>query len=310
MMKKYRYTYIYVALMILLALTLLVGCTSKKDDEPHDDDIQLKDELLMALNKDMGTFHFAGEAKLWLDWPALTGQNLDPLTASMTSALTNGEIAWQGIADLNTSQLEVDLNVRPNEFPADIAVPIIVNNNKLYIQIPLLAAADDEFLTFALDGKVSGSPFTSLLRQVVTALDEAYFEALPEDETPQTTIQVNITKDNVEHIAAAFELHLPGFINEMEQNGLLSHEQAEQWRIQLANRSESLIHADELDAPGHLSFTINEEGYVSAQSIAIFYANQSLEFQQSLTQINEAVTFTKPIPQHTRSIEEMMEQWR
>lgn len=302
MFKKYS----LMTLSIIFAFSfILLGCSSEDESEQSE---QWKATLIAAMNKhsEIETYTFSGEAALQLDWPALTGQVQDPLTSSLTSILTNGKIAWQGVADEQAPRVEVDLTFTPNDFQAQFEVPALLNNNKLYIQIPLLATVEDEYLTYDLEQNLANVSFMTMMRYLAEAVDESYFELVENEASDERTIAFQIDKQNIEDIVSNLDIQLPAIVNDFEQQGIISAEQANDWREQLAHSSPLHITPEQIDQPGMASFTINEAGFIVSQSFHMYFANQAIEMTQQLDHINEAVTFNKPMPEHTRSIFDML----
>lgn len=305
MLKKYSFT----TLAILLAFSLLLLACSKDETDQDVKREQIKPLLIAAMNKqsDIQTYTFSGEAELYLDWPALTGRSQDPLTSSLTSILTNGKIVWQGVADEQAPRVEVDFTLTPHQFQGQFEVPALINNNKLYIQIPLLATVEDEFLTFDLEPSISNISFMTAMKHLAEAIDEEDYELTDSEDSSDITISLHISKDNIADIVAKLDLQLPAIINELEHQGIISEAQATAWREQRTNSEPIHVSPDQIDQPGIVSFTINEEGFIVRQSYQLYFANQSLQVTYELDQINEAVSFNQPIPEQTRSINDMFQ---
>lgn len=302
MFKKYSLT----TLAFLLAITLLlVGCSNKEEEGDNE---QLKADLIAAISKqsDIQTYVFHGEAELQLDWPALIGQSQDPLTSSLTSILTNGKVAWRGVADEQAPRVEVDLTFSPHQFQGNFEVPAMINHNKLYIQIPLLATSEDEYLTYDLEPGIANVSFVTFMQYLAEAADETYYELIENEASSDRTIAIHINEQNIEDIISKLNSQVPSFITDLDEKGIINDDQANAWREKVTHSEIFNIIADQLDQPGVVSFTLNEDGFIISQSLKLYFANQSIEMSHELDQINEAVTFNKPIPEHTRSIADIL----
>jgi hypothetical protein len=287
-----KYTLVFTT--VILIFSLLIGCSS--EDE-------LKLEVLEAISKqnEISSYHFNGSANLHLDWASLTQSRQDPLTASLTGLLTNSNIQWEGAAQKESAQLEMDLTIQPHQSDSTFSIPIIIKDNKLYFNIPLLTVSDEEYLYLDLEGDLTSLPFTSILTHIAEAMDEKMFEEINKDDDETTkTIAIHITQENIQEIIESLQTKLPLIITELENSNLINTEKATQWREYSASELADKIMITDMDEAGLISFTINQQGFITEQALKLYFANQSLEINNRLDNINQDFQFEKEIPEQIR----------
>lgn len=293
MLKKY--TFLFTTMILLFSL--LVGCSS--------DDNQLKLEVLEAISKqdEISSYRFSGSSNLQLDWAALTESRQDPLTAGFTAFITNSHIQWQGAANKDTAEMEVDLSIKPHQSDAEFNLPAMIKDNKLYFNIPLLTISDDEYLFLDLDGDLSNLPFASILTHIAEAIDEKFYEEINENEEDTTkTVAIPITQENLLEIIESLQTQFPLIIRELENRKLINTDNANEWRLKdLTDK----VNSSNLES-GIIRFTINQEGFITEQKLKLNYANQTLEIDNRLHDINQDIIFEKEIPEQTRSFHDIM----
>lgn len=294
-----KYTLISIAMILLFSL--LVGCSS--------DDDELKLEVLEAISKqdEINSYRFSGSSDLQLDWAALTETKQDPLTSSLTTLITNSHIKWQGAAKKDTAQMEIDLSINPHQTDTTFELPAMIKNNKLYFNIPLLTVNDEEYLFIDLEGDLTTLPFMSILTHMAEAIDGKLFEEINKsDEDTTKTIAIHITKENWIEIVESLQTQIPLIIDELENSKLINPDIAAQWRGN-SNNLVDKINSSDLDEAGIISFTINQEGFISEQNLQFNYANQSIEIHNRLHDINQDLTFEKEIPEQIRSFNDIID---
>lgn len=300
---------IRLTIAIILMFSLLLGCT-KKDQTVEG--AANKEQLIVALEQqaEMNNYRFTGQANLNIDWPAFSGKPQQPLTAGLTQMLTNGSMQWHGVSDHLTGRLELDLQLEPHALQTTIDIPVLINHNKLYIQIPLLAATEDEFLSFDLNQQISGWPISTWLTEMINTLDESYFVSFDREDAANTTIGINVTQDNYNELSDALQSSLPSLIHELVDGDMLNNQQAERWNEELT-QMDGRFKITTIDQPGYINFGINEDGWIVNIQIALYFDNQVIEIEQAFTDLNDASeSFSKQIPEHVRPLEAMIEQFR
>ncbi|UUZ96106.1 hypothetical protein LJK87_18150 [Paenibacillus sp. P25] len=160
---------------VALGCTVLLaaGCTDHQ---------RLKKEVVQAAQKqeEIRSYHFTGTMDLKLD-PALF-QGVPPLTAGILSLLKESRIEYAGAASLTDAvQMEADIKITPKGASAPTIVPILIKDNKLYMQLPAVNKPD-EYMAFPLDSTVPGSPAAAdrlkNTGRLTSALSAKLFEGL------------------------------------------------------------------------------------------------------------------------------------
>lgn len=287
---------------IIFLLGLITGCSS--------DGEKLKSDLQQAISKqsELKNYSFTGSVDLQMD-VSLSSNEQNPLTTSLLSMLTNSQISWQGISDIESSQLEIDVDITPHHSSTSISMPAIIKDNKLYFNIPLLNIDSEEYLFIDLGDQIEqqSSLFSLVVNHIVEGIDAKWYKEINND-NGNKTIGIEITEENYLDILQSLGSKYSLILDDLENSGLLSKELVDQLRDKNTDELKEAIKNLKIDKPGLISFSIDKNGYISEQSVNLYYSNQSIEFSHQLENINQTPEFTKAIPEKTRSFNEIIEQ--
>lgn len=296
-----------IAIILCISLSLLIGCTNKDKTEHK---IALKEQLIAAFEQqaEIENYRFSGHADLAIDWPAFSGKQLAPLTSSFIAMFASSSMQWHGVSDLTSRRMEIDLQVQPSSLQTTFNIPTLINNSKLYLQLPLFAADEDEYLSYDLQDYGSQLPFASLVTQLTSTLDEEHFTAVEQGD--DTVVGIHVTQDNIAELRSALLASLPSVIDELIGSKLINEQLAELWRHELEQIEERFT-ITTIDEPGLISFQIDEQGYIVAQQVQLYFDNQVVDIALTFSDINQASdAFEKLLPEKVRPIEPLIEQFR
>lgn len=298
---------------VALGCTVLLaaGCTDHQ---------QLKKEVVQAAQKqeEIRSYHFTGTMDLKLD-PALF-QGVPPLTAGILSLLKESRIEYAGAASLTDAvQMEADIKITPKGASAPTIVPILIKDNKLYMQLPAVNKPD-EYMAFPLDSTVPGSPAaadrlkntgrltSALSAKLFEGLDPNWLdtdnktETLP-DGTTGKHIKLEISSKNQKAAADYMASTLPALLNEIVTSGLSSSSQADVWKKTAGQL--------QVTAPTTINLVIDGQGYIRRQTGLLHFsagaaADNTIEWTQGLDSINQPVTWSKETPKQVRPLNEIL----
>ncbi|GIP36375.1 hypothetical protein [Paenibacillus sp. J2TS4] len=307
--------YKWMALIALLpALLVLAGCGPSTPP--------WKEQALSALAKqqEIKSYSFAGEARLkWGDFQEDSLTN--PITKSFSPMLSNGKLSWSGTASIEPLRLEAVLQSKSADSSTVVELPFLINNNHLYVNIPLINQKDEYFsLDLAGLSELSGDASTfsterlQSAMEVMATLSTKLFEAMDEKwfaqaESPEgsefTLIEVRITDDNSTEITNALREQWPSIIDYLGESGLLTDEQASDWKQAGSESSLEL---------GRFAVAVDSEGFVRDLSIHIELSTVTggerkahlVSAQQSYDRINETPAFTQDIPEVTKPLDDIL----
>lgn len=286
-----------IAIFTFIFLTLLVsvGCSEEQ---------KAKESMQKALLKqtEMNQYRSSGHAEIRL--PGI------PLIMD-----------WNGAASKNPLRAEADVKLSLPGSEKSVELPLIVQDNRLYLRIPALNQKDEYFVleTASPAGSV-GTPLAEnlknadqLSRTVYTALIEdlhsGWFRQDPEpvkleDGTTAQTINVNIDANNAASISAAWNKNMPAVFEALRQFGLITDTQANKMKTDWSGKKL------QLEAPGQIAFVVDGEGWIRRQNVNL-QCTVSSNIQQSAERyqiilasryegINRTPDFHKEIPTRTK----------
>lgn len=297
---------------LLSLLLVLSGCGASN--------AKWKEQVISALEKqkEINSYSFAGEARIKWGEPEDSGQS-SPVSQSLAQLVTNGKWSWSGIASVNPLRLESELELASADSSAVMTLPLILNENHIYVNIPLINPKD-EYFSLDLDalsemsggtGKLSQERLHNVMNiasqlstRLFAALDEKWFaKADQPNANGHTVIEVNITEDNSQAITEALKEQWPLIIDDMKENGLLAEEQAAVWKQAAGEIKLGL---------GKLSVAVDNGGFIRELTIHTELGMgqedpvRLIHVRQAYDRINEAPVFTKEIPEKTRPLTEVL----
>ncbi|MCZ8518752.1 MULTISPECIES: hypothetical protein [Paenibacillus] len=284
------------------ALLLASGCTD------HD---QLKQELMQAASKqeEIKTYRFSGHAELALH-PSLF-EGLPPLTTAMLSLFKEASIEYKGVTSLEEPvRVEADITIKPKDAEEPIKLPLLLQDNKLYIHLPALNAPD-EYLMFSLQQperlKDTGHLSALMNRRLLEGLNAGWIdEEGPPANTGGKRMDIRITDNNREDVEAYVTGIVPALLDELVKNGLGSPAQTDQWK-----KSAGLLN---LKAPGSIALDIDAQGFLEGQEGRLFFTTDThpdnqhaLAWTYHTTDINQPAAFTRNVPDKVKSASDLLQ---
>jgi len=291
-------------------ILLLTGCTDYK---------QLKLDLLQAVSKqeDIKTYRFNGSVELKTG-ASLTG-NTSPLATALFSMLKDSKIEYNGTGAPDQARMESDFKVPPPG-GSEIDIPVLIKDNKLFFHIPALNKAD-EYMALTVQPAPSASANPSeplkntgrlsaaLNRQLWSGIDPKWLHTAKEavtldDGTTAKPITMEINPKNEQAFLQFWEQSLPGIMELLQTNGLVSGASLDKWQ--------SALKLIKFQTPSSVRILVDQEGFIREQKwdIAFTAGNNDrlnkLVWTHSLTDINKNPEFTKDIPAKQKSLDDLL----
>jgi len=306
---------------LVLACTILTSCT---------DVTKTKQEVQNALTKqiDMKNDVFSGTIDLDLGNLIPQSTNNNTITNSLIGILQNSKITWQGVENTNPLQMEVDIKATPAALGTTLDLPILLKDNKLYMNIPLLNTQGKYFsVDLGTDGSGNGQKdaltpdslksVTQVTYQIssmlVTDLDPKWFTQVDEPTAlkgaqQSNTIIVNIDDANKAEFSKIVQANFPSFIDTFAKSGIITPNQAVLFKQQN-------ITSLQVQSPSKIAITIDESGFIRTFSIQMNFTlhdaagtavKHHINLQQSYEQINQNPKFSMPIPSETMPLSDVL----
>ncbi|MCZ8511208.1 hypothetical protein O9H85_01885 [Paenibacillus filicis] len=298
---------IAIPLLLGCAVLLTAGCTDHQ---------QLKQQVVQAAKKqeEIRSYQFTGSVNLKLD--AALFQGLPPMTAAMLSLLKESTIEYTGAASsADVLQTEADLKITPKGAAAPIPMPVLIKDNKLYLQLPAVNKPD-EYTSIPLDKgaasadklKNAGHLNSVLSGKLLEGVDPAWIgtdnktEKLADGSTVKH-LTIDVTSKNEKAAADYLAGSLPALLGELVSNGLSSQGQTDAWK----KTAESI----RLTAPSSITLAVDEQGYIRRQSGQLHFTlgtakDNAIEWTQELNGINQKVTFAKETPKQVKTLDDIL----
>jgi hypothetical protein len=310
-----------IILSVLLLGVLLTGCK----EATH---YKLDAQASITKQAEMKNYVFSGKADI--DLGNLIPQTKDGnvITANLLGILQNSSIEFNGVASTEPVQLEVDLKATPAAIGTALDLPIILKDNKLYMNIPLLSQKDEYFaidltkLGTSTDPKSALSPdslknvsqiSSNISKLIMDDMQEEWFKksknelTLP-DGSKATTLAIEADDKNKAVLSTTFQSKLPQIISTLQSNGILSKGQADKL-------NQTNFQSVQIEIPSSISLTIDGDGFIREQQIKLTFsikdatgttATHHLNLTQTYDQINKNPAFTKEIPTNIKPFEDII----
>jgi hypothetical protein len=288
-------------------LLLVTGCS---------DNVKIKEEVLEALHKqaDIYSYTFAGRSELKLD-DTFPLSDTNPLTASLLHSLTNSNMEWSGAVSLNPLRMESKLMLTPTGGKALPEIPVILNNNKLYMQIPLLNP-NNEYISVDLSAAASGLTLSSQtyarwIEGWLTSIEAKWFKRMEdteEDNYPHWA-SIAITESNAKVLSALLQSKLLEWCDELLKQKLITKSQADGFKNKWSHTTLAL------QAPGYIRTSVRKDGFLEELQADIHFVllengktsrEQILKFNNKWGEINQVPSFTQEIPANALPIDEIL----
>lgn len=315
---------LFVAFIVIISM--LTGCVDGKQ-------LQQDAKTALQMQGEMKNYRFSGNADLQLDLDESKAAD-SPLTGGLIAMFTHGKLAWTGTAGTEPVRFEIDVKLNPNGSDKSIDFPLIIKDNKMYFNIPLLNQEDEYFevdmeqLNKTAQGDKPFSPEGLLqtqrisqviLSHIIDAMNPKWFKEQSAKNGKEKTITVEIQQDNVEEWMNALFDKLPLIVEELQNQGLVSAEKAGQIKKNIvktkAEQLQKLLKKMQLTKPGRIELTINEQGFVKEQLIQLDYtltgedgtaSKHRIHLYNAVDEINRNPAFIKEVPDKVRPFEDLL----
>jgi hypothetical protein len=301
----------------VVSVTALTACT---------DNAKIKQKVDQALAKqnEIKTSAYNGSMTLSLGDGLITGTN--PLMNGLLGLAKESKIDWTGAVSKEPLQLETDLTFTPKGSSTATSIPVLIKDSKLYFNMPPINKPDEYYSVDLLEmSKESNSALNvdSLKNtsQVTTALGKMLLDGIDakwyteakdpvklKDGTPAQSISVEISKKNEKELNTWVQSKLPEFIQTLQTNGLMNTAQAEKFK----NGSAKSL---KIDAPGMLTFSIDDQGFIRDQVMDIGFSitnaagntvSSKINLHQGVDGINQPPSFKKEIPKNVKNFNDVI----
>jgi hypothetical protein len=313
MIKKW----VSLAVVTVMSTVLLTACTDNEQ-------IKATVEQSLAKQKEIKSYQFTGSLGLQLSDSLLSSPQ--PLTNGLLSLVRDSTLHWNGSVQTDPMQFEADLKLTPKGASAGIEIPALIKDNKLYFNMPVISKPDEFYvIDMAEMSQGSQSPLTpdslkntSQVTHVLTTLffsdiDAKWLEQSKEpvtlkDGTSAKTITLEIIKKNEKELTTLFQSKLPELIDALQANGFIQAAQAEAWK-------NGPLKSLQLTAPGKLTLTIDEQGFIRDQLVDLTFSvisasgnvsSNHITLQQAADGLNQTLTFSKTIPEKVKSFKDVL----
>ncbi|MDB5052305.1 MAG: hypothetical protein JWM44_355 [Bacilli bacterium] len=307
---------------VLLTCTLLSACT----EATH-----YKQDVQASLTKqiEMKNYAFSGDADIDLGNFIPQAKDSNPITTNLLGVLQNSKLDWNGVANTDPVQLEVDLNASPAVLGGSkLPLPMILKDNKLYMNIPVLNQKDEYYaIDLTTLGTAAGqtTPLTpeslknvsqiasTVANLIIGDIQEKWFKksAAPtplKDGKTGSTYTIDVNDQNKAELSTILQAKLPEIIDTLNKNGVISAGQAESLK-------QNDLKSIQIEIPSSIALTTDDTGFIRDQQIKITFslkdaagatATHHLILHQSYEQINQNPKFTKAIPQKIKPFEDLL----
>jgi hypothetical protein len=318
-------SYIIFALLIVL-VTAVVGCSDGEQ-------LQLDIQKALAKHTEMNTYRFSGSTDLSLERPE-GDWSTNPMTARIASMITNGKLTWEGVASVNPVRMEMQLQIIPNGSTQPIEIPMLIQNNKMYVHIPAINQPEQYYeIDLEQLSEMSGaanslSPqqlgnagqlFSSLFHDIISAVNPKRFEDEASDETAMKSILITLKQKHVEEAIGIWFNALPEIINQLSSAGYIQQETLESWQQKLsADHYKSWIDRSDaitLNQPLILRMKIDDQGFIRESHIYVDITmtaedqtlkTWSADIVNRYDDINQNPPFTRPIPDNVKPFTDIL----
>jgi hypothetical protein len=311
--------------------------------------------LLTGCNEDDST-DFTAEGEVWkthladafANNEALTSQRFDGNIAFLLEGVTDAQEAntilpmltqgfsWKGIAYRDPLRLEADVTfsagLNASEQPAPLVMPLLLQDNKLYVSIPMLNNPEEYFVVDLAssdpasplplaDLTAAASVLDELVSAIVNEVDPEWIrrvgepssesESTPEPGTTETVTEpiqyeIVVSSDNAEHLEAAFRKGWSAWSAKFPAS---------------LGAASAAVEGDadsfDLGVGSKISLTVSPDAFVTNQDVALSFtaaakegetpaAIGELEYSLLITDRNQAPELTKTIPEHTLSFDHVL----
>ncbi len=316
-------TYTMLITLVILAITV-VGCGDGEQ-------LQLDVQKALAKHTEMNNYRFSGSADLSLESPT-AGWSTNPLTAGLLTMITNGQLTWEGVASIEPVRMELALKLTPQGSNQAIDIPMLIQDNKMYIHIPAineekqyyeidlnqlseLSGADNPLSTEQISGV--GQLSSSIFHDIISAINPKRFEEISESGADFRTISITLEQKQIEEAIDIWYSTLPGIITQLSEAGYIQPHIQERWEQNLSQTSHSNSIEDsnqlKLNHPLTLLMKLDEAGFVRETQMVVDITvtdeakTWSVDLVNRYDDINQNPPFTQPIPTNTKPFTDILD---
>ncbi|WP_199618867.1 hypothetical protein [Paenibacillus alkalitolerans] len=289
------------SVITVAAAALFTGCTNENPDGD-----KWKSAVAAAYDKNGEISNYALEAKMKVKWNSDGAQQppVSPIFAGAAAMLASEEgLSWKGAAYTDPLRVEADIALRDDAAKQTYNVPLLIQDNKLYVSIPMLNKENEYFLVDKPLDLKSSVPFDpavvmgwqkaldTLVPSIISAADARWVrQSASEDEQGPNRIEIAVTDENADDIADAFAAGWSAAIGKLQELKLIGNDTATQW-TQYNGKSAKLLPG------GTVAVTIDSDGFIAEQSLDVTFTNEShVQLTILKTEVNRQPQMTKPVP--------------
>ncbi|SEB41531.1 hypothetical protein [Paenibacillus sp. GP183] len=301
----------------VVSMTTLTGCTDSTKIK------QAVDQALVKQNE-IKSSSYNGSLTLSLGDGLLAATN--PLMNGLLGMAKESNLDWNGAVNKEPLQLETDLTFTPKGSSTGTSIPVLIKDSKLYFNMPAINKPDEYYSVdlqqISKDSKSAlnvdslkntSQVTTALAKLLLDGIDAKWYKEAKDplklkDGASAKSISIEISKKNEQALNTWVQSKLPEFIQTLQTNGLMTAAQADQFKN---GSSKSL----KIDAPGMLTFAIDDQGYIRDQVMDLSFSianatgntvSSKVNLHQSVDGINQTPAFKKEIPKNVKSFNDVL----
>lgn len=314
-------------IILVLLATTVIGCGNGEQ-------LQLDVQKALAKHTEMNNYRFSGSTDLTLEQPE-GGWSSNPLTASLMSMITNGQLTWEGVASVEPVRMELLLKLTPHTSSQAINIPMLLQDNKMYLHIPAinepeqyyvidldqlseLSGANNPLSTKQLGD--AGKVFSSIFGDIIQVVNPKRFEEITKKDADMRSILITLKQKHVEEAIDIWFASLPKIMNQLNEAGYIKPTTLTTWEQKLSqgNHRNWIEHSDEitLNQPITLLIKLDKEGFVREShmkaNITTLVKNTTaktwkVDVVNRYDDINQNPPFTQSLPTNVKPFSDILE---
>lgn len=318
-------TYTMLITLVILAISV-AGCGNGEQ-------LQLDVQKALAKHTEMNNYRFSGSADLSLESPT-AGWSTNPLTAGLLTMITNGQLTWEGVASIEPARVELSLKLIPQGSQQPINIPMLIQDNKMYIHIPAineeeqyyeidmnqlseLSGTDNPLSTEQIGGVAQLS--SSIFHDIISAVNPKRFEEISEPDADLRSINITLEQKQIEEAIDIWYSTFPSIIKQLSDAGYIQPHIQEAWEQKLSqtNQRNSIENSDQitLNQPLTLLMKLDDAGFVRESQMIVDITTTdetkdaktwSIDVVNRYDDINQNPPFTQPIPTNIKPFSDIL----
>ncbi|NDI33684.1 hypothetical protein [Chengkuizengella sediminis] len=273
----------------ILFFLFITGCTSQKD--------ALKEQVETSLMKEsnLSDIAFSGSAKLHLQLPS---NESNPFYTIIQTFSENGQLSWDG----NIVDDSIEINTLFESNQTSLNVPIIITNDKLFFNIPVINPEDEYFEAEKNELLANAdlnfeSLYTQFLLELISKTDAQKFQdkttETNEELQEQKIIEIEISQQDLVLVVKDFLLNemkeiIPDDLRSNMDRSLNSYLTTE--NTETAEAQSNLI-----------TFVMNANGEITDQDLKLSLMDQALTIHHQIISNQNSNSLVKT-PEQTLSL--------